>query len=307
MYALATTTFAWLIFLVFVVGYALYVVANLRSSRKEIGSEIELAPNRKPYYDDETLEGPKLERTQLLAVLFLALIALALPIYWLFEPQRQANASEGWDKRFAAQGAALFAPTARRRLQLCRLPWRHARHRRLGPVHRHRSEHRRGARRDVEGARAEHGVLQVRRERGALHPRVRPAVLADVTVGARRRWPDERAADPEPARVPEEHPDPARRLPDASGGHPQLRRRSPARRLPGRDPGRGREERRRRHVRVDRRSPVQPRARLRRPTRAPAATRAAGPTTSPGFRVRAPSAGTSRAARRTSPSPTSRT
>ena len=102
MYALATTTFAWLIFLVFVVGYALYVVANLRSSRKEIGSEIELAPNRKPYYDDETLEGPKLERTQLLAVLFLALIALALPIYWLFEPQRQANASEGWDKRFAA-------------------------------------------------------------------------------------------------------------------------------------------------------------------------------------------------------------
>ncbi len=112
MYALATTTFAWLIFLVFVVGYGLYVVANLRSSRKEIGSEIELAPNRKPYYDDETLEGPKLERTQLLAVLFLALIALALPIYWLFEPQRQANASEGWDKRFAAQGAALFAPTA---------------------------------------------------------------------------------------------------------------------------------------------------------------------------------------------------
>ena len=38
MYALATTTFAWLIFLIFVLGYAGYVLANLRSSRPEIGS-----------------------------------------------------------------------------------------------------------------------------------------------------------------------------------------------------------------------------------------------------------------------------
>lgn len=112
MYALATTTFAWLIFWLLVIGYAIYAIANIRSGRREVGSEIELAANRKPYYDDETLEGPKLERTQLLAVIFLAVIALSLPIYWLFEPQRQANAIDGWDERFAAQGANLFATTA---------------------------------------------------------------------------------------------------------------------------------------------------------------------------------------------------
>ena len=31
-------------------------------ARPELGSEIELAPNRKPYFDDETLEGPRLDR-----------------------------------------------------------------------------------------------------------------------------------------------------------------------------------------------------------------------------------------------------
>ena len=112
MLALATTTFAWLIFLVLVIGYILYAIANVRSGHKEVGSEVELAANRKPYYDDEVLEGPKLERSQVLAVLFLAVIAISLSLYWLFEPQRQANASEGWSKRFAKQGEALFAPTA---------------------------------------------------------------------------------------------------------------------------------------------------------------------------------------------------
>jgi len=112
MYALATTTIAWFIFLVLLLGYVIYAIANVRAGRREVGSEIELAANRKQYYDDETLEGPKLERTQLLAVLFLAVIALSLPIYWLFEPQRQANAIDGWDKRFASQGSNLFATTA---------------------------------------------------------------------------------------------------------------------------------------------------------------------------------------------------
>jgi mono/diheme cytochrome c family protein len=112
MLALATTTLAWIIVIVAVGGWILYGIANVRHGRGEVGSEIELAANRKPYYDDETLEGPKLERTQLLAVIFLAVVALSLPIYWLFEPQRQANAAEGWDKRFAEMGSRLFAPTA---------------------------------------------------------------------------------------------------------------------------------------------------------------------------------------------------
>ncbi len=112
MLALATTTFAWIIFVVLTAGWLVYAVFNVRSGRAEVGSEIELAANRKQYYDDETLEGPKLERTQLLAVLFLGVITLSLPIYWLFEPQRQANAADGFDKRYAQWGSNDFDTTA---------------------------------------------------------------------------------------------------------------------------------------------------------------------------------------------------
>ena len=42
---------------------------------------------------------------------------------------------------------------------------------------------------------AEHRAVPLRRERGRVHPRLRPAVLADVAVGPRRRRPDERPAD----------------------------------------------------------------------------------------------------------------
>ena len=40
-----------------------YAWINVRQGRAEVGSEIELAPNRKPYYSDEELEGKKLDRT----------------------------------------------------------------------------------------------------------------------------------------------------------------------------------------------------------------------------------------------------
>ncbi len=109
---LATTAFAWVIFTVLLVGWAVYAIFNVRSGRREVGAELELAANRKPYYDDETLEGKKLERTQLLAVLFLVVSVIALPLYWVFEPQRLENSSNGWDKRFASWGGDLFKTTA---------------------------------------------------------------------------------------------------------------------------------------------------------------------------------------------------
>ena len=65
MIALATTSIAWIIMGVVVVGWIVYALLNAGSARKEVGAEIELAPNRKPYYDDEVLEGRRLERVQL--------------------------------------------------------------------------------------------------------------------------------------------------------------------------------------------------------------------------------------------------
>ena len=73
-------------------------------------------------------------------------------------------------------------------------------------------QHRRGRGGQLEGAGTQHGLLPVQRRRGPLHPQLRPAVLADVAVGARRRWPDEHPADRQPDRLHAEHPDPPRGL-----------------------------------------------------------------------------------------------
>jgi mono/diheme cytochrome c family protein len=112
MLALATTSIAWIILAIVVVGWIVYAALNTGSARRELGSEIELAANRKPYYDDEVLEGRRLERVQLLGVLLLVVVVIALPLYWVFEPSRQAGAQEGLEKRLAGWGSGLFAPTA---------------------------------------------------------------------------------------------------------------------------------------------------------------------------------------------------
>jgi len=112
MIAVITTNVAWIILAVIVIAWAIYGLFNLRGARREIGSEIELAANRRPYYDDDVLEGKKIERTQLLGLAFLAVITVSLPLYWVLEPSRQEGAVRGFDKRFIGWGSKLFAPTA---------------------------------------------------------------------------------------------------------------------------------------------------------------------------------------------------
>jgi mono/diheme cytochrome c family protein len=110
--ALTTTTIGVIGLVVVVAGWIIYGLFNVAAGRKSVGAEMELAPNRKPYYDDEELEGPRLERVQLWGVVLLVIIVVALPLYWVFEPSRQAGAQEGWDNRFASWGSQLFASTA---------------------------------------------------------------------------------------------------------------------------------------------------------------------------------------------------
>lgn len=112
MIALATTAIAWVLTLILVIGWIVYAAFNSRSARTELGSEIELAPNRKEYYDDEELEGRRLELVQFIGVLLLVVIVIGLPLYWVFEPSRQAGATEGARSRLEGWGAGLFAPTA---------------------------------------------------------------------------------------------------------------------------------------------------------------------------------------------------
>ena len=95
-----------------IVGFVTYLAINLRSGRPEIGSEIELAANRKPYYPDEILEGPRLTRALSTGLLLLAVSAIGLPLYWLNEPARMDGAIDQFDRTFVSRGAKLFAPTA---------------------------------------------------------------------------------------------------------------------------------------------------------------------------------------------------
>lgn len=110
-FAETTTSVSWVILIIAVLGWTIYLVGNARRGRAEIGSEIELAANRKPYYDDDILEGAKIERTQLLGIAFLAVITIALPLYWILEPGRESGATKDFQHRFETWGSRLFVPT----------------------------------------------------------------------------------------------------------------------------------------------------------------------------------------------------
>lgn len=111
MIALASTAIAWVIAVLIILGWIVYALFNARGARPELGSEREVAPNRKRYYDDDELEGRRLELVQFAGVLLLAVIAIGLPLYWVFEPNRQAGATEAADSRLVGWGSRIFAAT----------------------------------------------------------------------------------------------------------------------------------------------------------------------------------------------------
>jgi mono/diheme cytochrome c family protein len=89
-------------------GAIAYVIAKLAAGRAEVGSEIELAANRKEYLSDEELEGRKLNMALFSAAGLLAVIGVALPVYWLAEPGRQDGAVESYDEIFVERGLELY-------------------------------------------------------------------------------------------------------------------------------------------------------------------------------------------------------
>jgi mono/diheme cytochrome c family protein len=93
---------------VLIVAFVVYWFLNYRSARPETGAEIEVASNRKPYYDDADLETKKLDATLGIGLATLAVIAVALPVYWLAEPGRQQGAEEQFNDTFAHRGEELF-------------------------------------------------------------------------------------------------------------------------------------------------------------------------------------------------------
>ena len=92
-----------------IVGFAIYLIYNvLWAGRGEKGSEVELAPNRKPYLSDEELETSKLDLALVSGLVTLVIIGVALPLYWLGEPGRQQGYLEDSRRQLTSRGAGLF-------------------------------------------------------------------------------------------------------------------------------------------------------------------------------------------------------
>ncbi|MEY2426593.1 MAG: hypothetical protein QOI61_2165 [Actinomycetota bacterium] len=97
--------------LALVLGWGLFLLLSVKKSGEAVGDEAGTAPNRRPYFDDDALEGPRLERAQKGALAMLVVVVIGLPLYWLDEPSRQVGANTGFDKRAAHRGFVLFQPT----------------------------------------------------------------------------------------------------------------------------------------------------------------------------------------------------
>ncbi|HEV8116285.1 MAG TPA: cytochrome c [Acidimicrobiales bacterium] len=96
---------------VLILGWLGYLITHLMKAGAPPGSEIELAPNRKPYFDDDQLETKKLDAALGVALLLTAVSAVGLPAYWVMESGRQVNAIKGFDNRAVKRGHSLFLPT----------------------------------------------------------------------------------------------------------------------------------------------------------------------------------------------------
>jgi len=86
---------------------AVYLVWRLVSVRRNPATKD--PENLTPFLDDDGLEGPRLERALGWSLIFVMISALALPLYFVFEPGRQDRAAAAFDERAVERGAVLFA------------------------------------------------------------------------------------------------------------------------------------------------------------------------------------------------------
>ena len=218
--AVTNETIGWTIFIVILVGVVVYVSINiLRSGKAELGSEIELAPNRKPYLPDEQLEGPKLDRT--LTIALHHVVRDRRRSTAVLDPRARAGRRErrrDFRETFEKRGAAMFAPVGTSLDALgcegCHGP------KGVGGITSYNLIQPDGDRegRQLASSRARHGAAALLSRRGHVHHHVRASVLSHAGVGCRRRRCAQRPAGPEPRRLHPVHPDLAGRSPATGQG-----------------------------------------------------------------------------------------
>jgi mono/diheme cytochrome c family protein len=87
-----------------IIGFVAYRVISLRRNPEEKEPQ-----NLERFYDDDVLEGPHLERVLGVALVALVIATIAFIAYFIWEPFRGADASEGFKDRAVERGAILFA------------------------------------------------------------------------------------------------------------------------------------------------------------------------------------------------------
>jgi cytochrome c553 len=93
-----------LLAVVAIIAYVVWAVLSPRRASSET-----LPANRTPYLPDEDLESRRLERVQGWALLFAAIVAVALPLYWLHEPSRQKQSVVYFNNNAVTRGRILFS------------------------------------------------------------------------------------------------------------------------------------------------------------------------------------------------------
>jgi mono/diheme cytochrome c family protein len=88
---------------------AIVVVIAVRVLSLRRNPEPAAPQNKTPFLADEDLEGRRLERVGGWSLLFVLVIAVSLPVYFLVEPDRQVDADEQFEERSIERGAELFA------------------------------------------------------------------------------------------------------------------------------------------------------------------------------------------------------
>jgi len=101
-------TIGWIIAVLIIAAMVIYWLFNWFQNKDEIGAEIELAPNRKPQWDDDLLETKRLDMALTAGLVTLAITAITLPLYWLAEPGRQEGAVEFTEGRWVVAGEGLY-------------------------------------------------------------------------------------------------------------------------------------------------------------------------------------------------------
>jgi mono/diheme cytochrome c family protein len=94
------------------VAFVTYVLITMRIGRREAGAEVELAPNRKPYLDDEELETRKLDQSLVAGLVLLLAVGIGLPAYWLAEPGRQDGEKEHQLDQYLRRGEHVYTTKA---------------------------------------------------------------------------------------------------------------------------------------------------------------------------------------------------